>query len=91
MGSEHSLRSGQHNSHIVNQAHNTVPVVITDKDNRSTTQILEKFKVTCVSSAKGSVTVYTGKFATCEIRAFLKRMLNVRLPHGKRANDVTHV
>ena len=31
---------------------------------------------------------YTGKCATC---VFFKRMVNVRLTHGKRENRVTHV
>ena len=36
--------------------------------------------------------LYTGKCATCVKHAFfLKRMVNVRLTHGKRVNRVTHV
>ena len=34
---------------------------------------------------------YTGKCATCVKNVFLKRMLNVRLTHGKRVNRVNHV
>ena len=34
---------------------------------------------------------YTGKCATYVQHAFLKRMLKVRLTHGKHVNRVTHV
>ena len=92
MGSEHSTRLGQHNSHIVNQADETVMVVLTDKNNKSTTQILKKHEVTCIPSAKGSVTVYAykrknddfGKHASASYTAgsdtsFIVKKINRRL------------
>ena len=47
----------QHNSHVVNDTDKTIKIVLTDNNNRNTSQIIEAGKYCCIPTIHGRVTL----------------------------------
>jgi len=47
----------QHNSHVANETDEAIKVVLTDRDNRNTTQVINSREYCCIPTSKGKVTL----------------------------------